>query len=152
MQAAHLGAKSSFIYTLKHLPIHATMSMWKYKPDVGYICLTAQANRAGLHHRGRQVQSMGLCPKHRHIKKARVFPTDNVGTCWAVELQLTQWRLQHPSILLTVSYGLDFSRVHQPPEVILVITAIEAQAEACACQTHHCGNASGGGVPGVLGF
>lgn len=109
VQAAHLGAKSSFIYTLKHLPIHATVSMWKYRPGVGYICLTVQANRAGLQHSGRQGQSMRLCPKNINIKNPRVFPTDNVGACWRVELQLTQWRLQHPSILLTVSYRLDFS-------------------------------------------
>lgn len=75
-----------------------------------------------------------------------------MGAQWTAELQLTQWRLQHPSVLLTVSYGLDFSRVHQPPEVILVITAIEAQAQARARQTHHRGDARGRGVPGVLGF
>ena len=68
VQAAHLGAKSSFSYALKHLPIHTTMSTWKYRPGVGYTCLTAQANRAGLHHSGRQGQSMGLCPKHRNTK------------------------------------------------------------------------------------
>lgn len=120
---------------------------------MGYTCLTAQINRAGLrYYSSRQGRSLGLCPKHTNIKKPRFYPTDNVGARWTVELQLTQGRLQHPSVLLTVAYGLDFSRVHQPPEVVLVIAAVEAQAEPRACQPHHGGDAGGGGVPGVLGF
>lgn len=66
--------KEPFTYTLKHLPIHATMSAWKYRPGVGHICLTARANRAGLHHSGRQEQSMGLCGEHRNIKAPGFSP------------------------------------------------------------------------------
>lgn len=39
---------------------------------------------------------------------------------------LTQGWLQHASILLTATDGLDLRRVHQAPEVVFVVTSIEA--------------------------
>lgn len=47
---------------------------------------------------------------------------------WTILWTLTQRGLQHVSIPLTGSNGLDVQRVHQPPEVVGVITAVETQA------------------------
>lgn len=92
----------------------------------------------------------GPLPQAQLYKTPPSFsPTINLTL---TELQLTQWRLQHASILLTVANGLDLSRVHQPPEVVLVVAAVEAQAQAGARQPHHGGDAGGRGVPGVLGL
>lgn len=63
---------------------------------------------------------------------------------------LTQRGLEHASILLTAADGLDLGRVHQAPEVVLVVAAIEPEAKAGACQPHHRGDAGGRGVAGVL--
>lgn len=64
----------------------------------------------------------------------------------------TKRRLQHASVLLTVSDWLDLRGVHQPPEVVLVVGAIQAQAQSGAGKTHHCRDAGGGGVPRILGL
>lgn len=61
----------------------------------------------------------------------------------------TQRRLQHVSVLLAGSYWLDVQGVHQSPEVVGVVAAVEAQAEPDARHAHHRGDADGGGVPRV---
>jgi len=65
---------------------------------------------------------------------------------------LTEWRLQHASVLLTVAYWLDLRGVHEAPEVVLVVRPVQAQPQPRARQAHHCGDAGGRGVPWVQGF
>lgn len=65
---------------------------------------------------------------------------------------LTQWGLQHVSVLLARSYGLNIRGVDQPPEVIGVVAAVQAKAEPDSCYAHHCGDADGGGVTRVASF
>lgn len=62
----------------------------------------------------------------------------------------TKRGLQHPAALLTVANGLDLGRVHQAPEVVLVVGAVQAQAEPRPRQAHHRGDAGGRGVARVL--
>ena len=65
---------------------------------------------------------------------------------------LTQRRLQHAAVLLTVADGVDLRGVRQAPEVVLVVGAVEAEAEPRPRQPHHRGDAGGGGVAGVQGL
>lgn len=62
---------------------------------------------------------------------------------------LTQWRLQHVSIPLAGSNGLNVRRVHQPPEVVSVVAAVETQAQTSAHHAHDGGNAHRVGIARV---
>lgn len=65
---------------------------------------------------------------------------------------LTKRWLQHASALFTVADWLDLRGVHEAPEVVLVVRPVEAQPQPRARQAHHCGDAGGRGVSGVLGL
>uniref|UniRef100_A0A803JMT1 Transposase Tc1-like domain-containing protein n=1 Tax=Xenopus tropicalis TaxID=8364 RepID=A0A803JMT1_XENTR len=58
-------------------------------------------------------------------------------------LFLTQRRLQHVTLLLTSANLLNITRVHQPPEVILVIAAIQSQTQACTSDSNNSSNTNG---------
>lgn len=63
---------------------------------------------------------------------------------------LTQGRLQHAAVLLAVTHGMNLIvAVHQSPEVVLVVRAVQAQPEARPQGAHHRGDAGRGQVPGV---
>lgn len=63
---------------------------------------------------------------------------------------LTQGRLKHAAVLLAVTHRMNLIvAVHQSPEVILVVRAIQAQAETWPQGAHHRGNTGRGQVSGV---
>lgn len=66
-----------------------------------------------------------------------------------IQLVLTQWGLQHVSIPLAGSNGLDVRGVHQPPEVVGVVAAVQTQAETSAHHAHDGGDAHRVGVARV---
>lgn len=64
----------------------------------------------------------------------------------------TQRRLQHVSVLLAAADGLDVRGVHQPPEVVAVVAAVQTETQAHPGEAHHRGDAHRGGIARVVGF
>lgn len=65
---------------------------------------------------------------------------------------LTQRGLQHVSVFLTGSDGLDIRGVHQPPEVVAVVAPVQSQTQTDSGQAHHSGDAHGSGISWVVGL
>lgn len=62
--------------------------------------------------------------RHERLQEAHVL-----GLVMRRSVGLTQRRLQHISVLFTGADRLDVGRVHQPPEVVAVVAAVQAETE-----------------------
>lgn len=74
----------------------------------------------------------------------------NPEQVWILQFgELTQRWLQHVSVPLTRPDRLDVGRVDQPPEVVGVVAAVQAQTQANTHHAHHRCDADGVGVAWV---